>query len=339
MKPYDEFMEIMKGGTPRGKTLHCLATVGTCTFELMGEIDAKWPNSHFNDVKMAKLASAAHRICGLQSVNLPFDLTVEAEVLGLKINYFNGERWPWIRGYIDKVSTLEVPNDLGERGRVPVIIKAIKRLHEEFYGDIPVVAFMNPPFTLLSFYLIGPLNFFRLIRKEPRKVNDLMLRVQRLTWDLANLYVESGADVITLHDMGASCDVAPPAVFKRFNLPYLKNIVKRVRAPVILNICGRVGEILGFMVETGANAVAIDEKTPVKTARLILDRYERGYPLIGNVSPRTICNGPLEKIRAEIKEALKGGATVISPGCDLHLETPTENLCAFIRETSKMLNI
>jgi [methyl-Co(III) methanol-specific corrinoid protein]:coenzyme M methyltransferase len=101
--------------------------------------------------------------------------------------------------------------------------------------------------------------------------------------------------------------------------------------PTILNICGSALTIVDKMVECGANAVAVDERTPIKKAREKIDRIKPGYPLIGNVPSYGILHqGPVERIREAVKSCIEDGVDIVAPGCDFWLETPTENIKAFV---------
>ena len=57
----------------------------------MKAFNAYWPEAHRNPIKMAKLGSALHRLTGLESAVVPFELTLEAEALGAPIEFFEGK--------------------------------------------------------------------------------------------------------------------------------------------------------------------------------------------------------------------------------------------------------
>jgi [methyl-Co(III) methanol-specific corrinoid protein]:coenzyme M methyltransferase len=144
-------------------------------------------------------------------------------------------------------------------------------------------------------------------------------------------YEEAGADIITFHEMGASNDNISPKHFEEFVKPYLKDIIKEVRSPSILNICGSTTMIVDKMVECGTNAIAVDERTPIKKVREAVDKIKPGFPIIGNVpSYRIIHQGPVERINEAVKRCIADGVDFVAPGCDVWLETPTEHIKAFV---------
>jgi len=338
MLPYEKVMPLLKGG--KIDQIPCVNFTSCATIDLMRLADAWWPHSHLDAERMAMLASAAHRFCGLDNISLPFDMTVEAEVLGAKISL--GEldlnkgnvSWPHPKTFMEKLEDIKFPDRASDAGRVPTILKAIKLLNEEFYGKVPINAYMAPPFTCASNYLFNPRSFLVWLIKNPEKVHDLLNSIVGVFTEIASIYREAGADIITLHEMGASCNIISPAHFDEFVKPYLKKIILRVKSPVVLSVCGASEPIISSMIECGADAIAIDERTPMKRAREIADKLRKGYPVIGNLSPiQVIHRGPAGRIREEVKKCIADGASMVSPGCDFWIMTPIDHVKALVGAT------
>ena len=331
---YDRFMAVLDGRPGDADKIPCVNTTSVATVGFMEAYDAYWPEAHRDPGKMARLGSAAHRICSLDNVSVPFCMTVEAEVLGSVIDFHEGSvRWPSIRQFqVADPSDIEIPEDVSEAGRVPVVVEAIQLLKEEFEGVVPVNAYMAPPFTSISSYLVDSISFLKWLRRSPETVHQF-LRVTLDTYvEIANLYGEAGADVITLHEMGASNDIISPTHFGEFVKPYLSEITRRVKTPTVLNICGSTMAILESMMDCGASAIAVDERTPIHGARRIVDAKEPEYPLIGNIPAYDVIHaGPAERIGQAVGNATENGVDMVAPGCDFWLETPTEHIRAFVR--------
>jgi [methyl-Co(III) methanol-specific corrinoid protein]:coenzyme M methyltransferase len=294
--------------------------------------------AHKDPEKMARLASAAHRLCGLDNVSVPFDMTVEAEALGATINFHeNTLKWPSIKEFIAKdLSDLPLPRDVSEAGRIPVVIKAIRMLKKEFEGKVPVNAFIAPPFTSISSYVVDTITFLKSLRSDPNKVHALLKEVTGVYAEVARLYQDAGADVITFHEMGASTDNISPKHFEEFVAPSLKEISTNLKVPTILNICGSALPIVDKMLECGANAIAIDERTPISKVKEVLEKANSKCSVIGNVPPYEIIHkGPVETIRDAVKRTIEEGVDMVAPGCDFWLQTPTEHIKAFVDATIK----
>jgi [methyl-Co(III) methanol-specific corrinoid protein]:coenzyme M methyltransferase len=335
---YDRFMAVLNGRPGDISRTPCINTTSVATIEFMETYDAYWPAAHHNPEKMARLGSAANRLCDLDNVSVPFCMTVEAEVFGSVIDFHEGSvRWPSIREYqIADPSDLEIPEDVSEAGRIPVVIEAIRLLKEEFEGVVPVNAYMAPPFTSISSYLVDSITFLKWLRRAPEIVHEFCSTIIDTYVKIANLYGEAGADVITLHEMGASTDIISPTHFNEFVKPYLSEIAKRVKTPIVLNICGSTMAILESMIECGAKAIAVDERTPIHSARSLVNSKKSGYPIIGNIPAYQVIHaGPADSIVGSVKRAIEEGVDMVAPGCDFWLETPINNIGVFVDAVNK----
>jgi [methyl-Co(III) methanol-specific corrinoid protein]:coenzyme M methyltransferase len=335
---YDSFMAILYGKHLDDGRIPCANTTSVATIDFMETFNAYWPLSHHDPKKMAKLGSAAHRLCGLDNVSVPFCMTVEAEVFGSVINFHEGSvKWPSIKEFlIEDPSDLEIPENVMEAGRIPVIVEAIRILKEEFEGVVPVNAYMAPPFTSISSYVVDSISFLKWLRRSPETIHEFCRTTLDTFIEIAKIYGEAGADVITLHEMGASTDIISPKHFNEFVKPYLSEINKRVKKPTVLNICGSTTAILESMIDCGSAAIALGERTPIQSARRIVDNKKPGYPIIGNVPAYEVIHaGTIQTIVEAVRSTIEMGVNMVSPGCDFWLETPTDNIRAFVDAVSK----
>jgi len=299
----------------------------------MKDFDAFWPASHRDAEKMARLASAAHRVAGLDNISVPFDLTLEAEILGAKINYFEDKvRWPSAYEFVAKdPSDLKIPSDPAHAGRVPVVTAAIRRLRQEFEGKVPIFAYVNAPFTSISSYLVETQSFVIWVKTNPNKVDEFYKQTSSMYAEIAKAYREAGADVITFREEACSTSNLNPKQFASLVKPNLSRLIGRVGGIKVLHICGAADLIIEMMIECGAEAISIDENTPMRIARTRADAVKKGYPIAGNVPAYSvISNGSPHQIRESVKKSLDEGGDLAAPGCDFFLDTPTENLKAFV---------
>ncbi|UCG37272.1 MAG: hypothetical protein JSV64_03075, partial [Candidatus Bathyarchaeota archaeon] len=258
------------------------------------------------------------------------------EVLGAPVEFFEDKiKWPTVKRFIaEKPSDLKLPKDLPNAGRIPVITEAIKILKKEFDGTVPVNAYMVPPFTSLSSYLVESTEFLKWLIKAPEKVEQFLESTLETYLEIAHLYRDAGADIITLHEMGASSDNISPRQFDQFVKPNLRKITDTLESATILNICGATLLIADRMIECGADAIAIEERTPLKKLIEIVDTIRPDYPIIGNISPYGVIHpGPAQRIREAVKKTIENGVDMVAPGCDFWLETPTEHIKAFVDAT------
>ena len=330
-------MNVLDGKKGEIDRLPAMNSVGTATVDAMKAFDAYWPDAHRDPEKMARLAAGLHKLAGLDNITLPFELTFEAEIFGAPVDLFEGKvKWPTVKGFIaNDVSELKFPKDISTAGRVPVIVKAIKILREEFGGKVPIIAYINSPFTSISSYLVEPIEFLKSLKSKPEKVHEFYRETYPYYAEIANTFKEAGADIITYREEGASLDNISPKNFNEFVHPYLAKMISITKPPRILHICGQCIskeiEIIGKMIGCGAEAITIEERTSMKAAKEIADRVKKGYPIGGNINAFTVIHeGPIEKIREFVKRDIEAGADMVAPGCDFFLETPTEHVKAFV---------
>lgn len=344
MTPYERLMAILSGRKKEIDRLPAMNSVCTSTLEAMKTFDAYWPDSHRDPEKMAKLAAGLHKLAGLDNVTLPFELTFEAEIFGAPLEFFEGQvKWPSIKRFIAKdVSDLKLPKDVSIAGRVPVVTTAIKILKKEFEGKTPIIAYINCPFTSIGSYLVESIEFLKSLRTNPDMIHEFYKQTYPYYAEIANAFKEAGADIITYREEAASFDNISPIHFDQFVKPYLTKMISLTKPPRILHICGQCvrpdgkTEIIGKMVECGAEAITIDERTSMKLAREIADRVKPDYPIGGNINPYTVIHqGSVERIREAVKRAIDEGTDMVAPGCDFWLETPTEKVKAFVQAVAE----
>jgi [methyl-Co(III) methanol-specific corrinoid protein]:coenzyme M methyltransferase len=312
-------------------------SVGTYTLDSMKALDAHWPDAHRDPEKMAKLAAGLSNLAGLDNITVPFDLTLEAEALGAPIDYFEGQvKWPTVTDFIARnASDLKIPANILSAGRIPIVLEALGILREEYEGEVPLIAYINAPFTSIGSYLVEPSEFLKWIKRTPEKITGLCDLMYPYYAEVANAFTEAGADAITFREEGASLDSISPRHFNDLIKPYLTKLVGLTRAPRIIHICGQCVsgdlELISGMMECGAEAITIGETTSMRATREIADRVNPSYPIGGNISAyNVIHNGPTERIKDQVKIAIEEGADMVSPGCDFWLETPTEHVKAFV---------
>ena len=352
MTSYDRVLTILKGKTEDLDRIPCLCPgVGNYSIDFMREFDAWWPDAHKDPEKMAKLASAAYRMCGLESVVVPFDIVVEAEMLGMEPDFRERQAkrgkylWPTIARpgvtrdgrIINEPYDLVVPDDIASAGRIPVITKALEILHEEFYGKVPIFAWVVAPVSSLPGYVMDAIRFYMWFRTAPEKIEAAYEILRPMDIELAKIYLEAGADVIAIREDSASCDSVSPKDFVNLIKPNLQEIFKGIKAPTFLTMSGTATPIIGPIVEIGANAVVLDEKTNMIEARKIVDSKKPAHTiaLAGNVAPKDVLHqGPIERIRENVRFLIqKARVDMIAPGCDLWLQTPWQHVKAMVDAT------
>ena len=100
--------------------------------------------------------------------------------------------------------------------------------------------------------------------------------------------------------------------------------------PIILHICGKTTDRMGFIAETGMAAFHFDSKNDPAEAMAVVDGR---IALVGNVNnPETLYSKGPAAVRAEVWRLLDAGVPMVGPECAIPLQTPIESLRA-IRDT------
>jgi MtaA/CmuA family methyltransferase len=277
---------------------------------------------------------------GPDAVWLSTDTWVSAEAMGAKVaapgphQPMGGTGEPLVQcaADIDRIP----PVDVGSQGRYPLMLEALSRVVAALGKDVFIVAcFDQFPFSLAS-ALMGLDTVMVKVLDDPELVLALMHRCEEYAAAYAMALQAVGADMLSGGDSPAG--LLGPELYRRFAWPSESRLIERLRrttpVPVSLHICGRAQPLLPWMKSTGADVLEVDQAVDLGEACRIVGPDQA---LWGNIDPvRVLAQGtPADAVRAA-KEAIRAVRTaghhrfVLSSGCTLAVETPPENLEAFL---------
>ncbi len=316
----------------------CFSGFGNVTTEGLKKLNQKFAASHLDAKMMADAAASTHKMFGFECGVVPFDLCIEAEALGCEINvYAHSEDllYPTIKKKLihnEAELDIVIPSGLTGRGRVPLMVEAIKLLKKDIGTEAAIGTYVLGPFTLAG--QIMELNdLLKLSFKKPDKIGKLLDQMADTIIEVAREYEKAGADYISVREMGATSDVLSPRVFKSLILPYLKKIFAQLSVPSVLHICGKTNDIVPFMAESGARAISVDQKNDVAETRKKLGPKAL---IFGNYDPyNVLVAGSTDLVRQTIKKCMDDGVSAVWPGCDIWPTVPPDNFRAMIDEVGK----
>lgn len=166
---------------------------------------------------------------------------------------------------------------------------------------------------------------------DPDKVRRLLEVLKEVPVLFGKAQIQAGADVITLADH-ATGDLISPQMYCKFLLPFHKEIIQRIGAPIILHICGNCADRLGYFVEAGFDAYHFEWQVDAKEAVRVVNGK---MSLIGNVSNITLFRGKPEDIYAQARYSIQAGVNIIAPECAVALQTPLQNLKAVVEAAKR----
>lgn len=280
---------------------------------------------HHDAGKMARAAASTFKLTGMPSATLPLDLCMPAEALGAELNY-GGEGFPQVRrAVMEEANEIrELENWRLETGRLETVCEAMGLVKEDVGNEAVISGMIPGPYTLLL-YLCNPKNLFIEMKKEPQVVLDALFHLSSFLAKIGNTYRDSGADFITIHEMGGSPGFIGPAKFEQFVLPALKELHANLPSPRVLSVCGNTNKSMSTLAESGADAISVDQLNDLAASREVL----KVKLLFGNIDPvATLWKGGEAEVRESLQRANEAGVDAVWPGCDLVPSTPIQNIAA-----------
>ena len=261
----------------------------------------------------------------------PFmDLTVEPEALGLRVD-FPEESNPSVKEH--SVKTLSDLNQIkkewtGIKGRMSVFIKLMEKMKKEL--SILKGGYVIGPFTLAG-EMMGVNDISTKIVLEPELIQEFIHFATEVISEYTNELFKAGADTVAV--LEPTPVILSPKHYEEFSLNPFQDLLKAVdNQPLILHICGDTTHLLPKMTELNAFGLSLDSEVNFSS---IKNEIPDDMVLIGNLDPTSIF---LESNPEEIKtvtENFKNKMSdmdnfIISSGCDIPMESPLENINAFM---------
>jgi uroporphyrinogen decarboxylase len=269
----------------------------------------------------------------------------ESEAMGSKLK-FPEDSFPSvvefaIQDYKKDLPKLKIPN-FNHDGRMPVVLEGIRHLKEKVGGEIPILGYLQAPFRHASM-LRSPEKILTDVYKSPQSVKDLLelCVLTQITWGIA--LIQAGADILFISDPMSSSDVISPQIWMTFAQPYTFEVVSSLKqrgAKIIMHICGDTTDRLESMAATGVDCLSLDSKVNLSEARKILGD---NICLMGNLDPTNVLVlGNPEKVEKESLNLMasvagKKGNYILSSGCTVPVNAPSENIRAMVSAAKKFV--
>lgn len=324
MTPKKRALYCVTGNRNKADRVSALDPLTTATVEQMIAVKAPFPEAHKEPMLHAKLAAAAWEIIGLEGLKIPFDLCLQAEALGVKVDYGKIDVHPSVKepAFAD-IKDLRIPEKFPEKGRIPIVSKAVEILKEQYGDYLPIVRQTVGPMTLAG-HLFGLERFCRWIkRKKAEEIEEALSTLADVNIIEIQDAIKHGADFICIADPSASADIISPTFFRDFLVPSYRKICSKVCAPIILHICGNTSSFLPYIPETGIDAFSCDAQVDVAFAKQVL---QNKTAIVGNIPTiAALLMGSKEKVRDIAISCIQKGTDVLAPSCGVPPRTPTEN--------------
>lgn len=281
---------------------------------------------------IVKGVGEAIRLYQPDGIPVAFDLQVEAEALGCKLNW-SEDNPPAVISHplLESPSAFSWKVPSADSGRIPVMIQAAEKLRS-LHPDIALYGLVTGPFTL-SLHLMGTDVFMKMF-EDPDYLHKVMDFSAEVSMKMASLYLEAGCDVIAMVDpMTSQID---PESFRSFVSPYASRIFRFIEEKKTCSsffVCGNAMQNIEEMCLCGPDNISIDENIPLDYVRDIALSHNISFG--GNIKLTvSLLMGTPEDVMRDALECMDTGGNkgfILAPGCDLAMATPQENLLAITR--------
>lgn len=329
MTSRERFMAAL-GGQPVDR-LPVISVCQHATYQQMEQLDSYWPEALYDAKLMAKLASGAHSILGFDAVRVPFCQTHEAEAFGAVLIDGGKKSPPSVDIHPYHIGdAVDFPDDFLSRGRIPVLLEAIRILKRDVGDEVIVMGGVIGPFSIAS--LLFPVaDFLKATFRKPEVLIPYVELGLRAATTLGKAMIEAGADVICVEDMMASMNMISGKIYRNLAWEYQKKLVESLRVPTIIHICGKLDPIIVDIAKTGCAAISVEPNVNIPLA---LEKFKvEGLEtqLVGAIDTvETLFTGEVEDVKRETREAIAKGFSMIAPGCAVPPAADTRSITAMV---------
>jgi [methyl-Co(III) methanol-specific corrinoid protein]:coenzyme M methyltransferase len=301
--------------------------------ELMQAAGANFPAGHTDPQAMFRLALAGHTILGFDVVMPLFSVCHEAAGLGSRVNWGSTDSMPESgRAIFSNAADIKIPVGFLTRPGCAVPLQALGLLQAELNGAAAVCGKVMGPWTL-AYHTFGLEEFLIKTITETDEVRRILEGLLPATLQFARAQIEAGADCLLLADH-ATRDLCSPKTYEKFLMEIHAFLVKEIKAPLILHICGDTRDRIGMIQRTGMACFHWDTKSgpAAEVRKLAGDRMA----LMGGVNNIRLLQGTPEEVSGMVRQAVEAGIDVVGPECAIPLATPLKNLLAITRKPSNL---
>ena len=318
--------------------------MGNVTIHGLQKYGWNFAEIHVDAYKMTKMAASTFQLFGFECAVVPFDMGVEAEVLGAAVNFYPHRTdivYPTISQKVaEKVTdlTIGMPANLAQAGRIPLVTEAIRQLKSEVGDQVAIGAWVLGPYTLAG-QLVELADLAKTAFRNTDVVQKVLAKLAAVLIEICHLYRQAGANYLTIREMGAGADILSPRLFKILIQPHLATIFRQIASPKILHICGDTDSIVEMMAACGADAIAVEPKNHVAETR---KKLGPAALILGNIDAYGVMvQGKPDDVEKAVKDAIANGVNAIWPGCDIWPTAPHENMTALmaaVRQYGQLCN-
>jgi len=277
---------------------------------------------------------------GFDGVQLSLGVTGEAEALGARVEQPT-DGAPFLKeclladlGNLDNVRR----QDPTAGGRMPLFFDAVARVVKEIGQEAFILATLRGPLLIAS-QLRGLEQILIDMIERPEELGNMLDFASEVLLKLSRWLSASGAHGLLIGEAPCSPNFISPRMYRELVLPYHHKVLAELKKmhwrTVGMHICGNTTAIIEDIISTGADFMDIDYQVHVQKA---VELVHGRIALRGNLDPSSVFRfGTSEYVRSEtaaVCSFAREARWIMSSGCDIPPDTPSENIAAFV-ETVK----
>ncbi|HCL00321.1 MAG TPA: uroporphyrinogen decarboxylase (URO-D), partial [Candidatus Marinimicrobia bacterium] len=195
--------------------------------------------------------------------------------------------------------------------------------------------YVTGPYTLAAL-ILGAEETAQSIILNPEGLHRLIEYSVEIIKNYTTLLIKSGAQIVCILEPSAS--MLGSAHFREFSGDYVKQIsalCDEYGVDSIYHICGNTMHLIKSMAESGVNGLSLDSPDSGMNLTQAIMEVPEDVVIIGNINPvGKILTGTPVEVKEEVNELLgtveRFPNFILSTGCDLPKNTPSENIKAFM---------
>lgn len=217
--------------------------------------------------------------------------------------------------------------------RLEPVYETVRKVKARLKPSTTLVGFAGSPWTVATYMIAGQgsrdqSESRRLAYADPARVNDIIARIEAVTFQYLCGQVEAGADAVQLFDSWSGS--LAPAQFDQWVIGPTARLVDRLRAeyptlPIIGFPKGAGGKLRAYAQETRVDCVGIDETVDPLWAD---SQLPADLPVQGNLDPLALLAGgeAMRSAASLILDAFRGRPHIFNLGHGILPDTPVDHV-------------
>lgn len=271
------------------------------------------------------------------------DILTIPDAMGLGLHFVEGEGPRFERPLQNEedINSLQVP----DMSKLRYVFDAVTSIRRALNGSVPLIGFSGSPFTLACYMVEGRgSRDFRHLKTMMYRRPDLLQRILQINAQTVTEYlneqIAAGAQAVQIFDTWGG--ILSDAAFKRYDLPYLQQVVSGLnrraenrQVPVVIFTKGG-GLWLEQLAQSGADALGTDWTVNLQQAR---QRVGTQVALQGNLDPLALF-GSQDCLELEIERLLAeyghGSGHVFNLGHGINQYTDPEQVAFMVKAVHRI---